>query len=155
MSYVSYIRKKIGNDLLMGIGSGVIIEQDGKILLQKRADGLGWGIHAGGLEPGETFENAASRELLEESGLVANSLELFGNYSGEDSFLTYPNGDQIFFPTIVYVCRDFSGKLKNQKEEVDELRWFDIRGRLPEPLFSMHARLIKDFVEKELKNELY
>ena len=120
MSYVSDIRKKIGNDLLMGIGSGVIIEQDGKILLQKRADGLGWGIHAGGLEPGETFENAASRELLEESGLVANSLELFGNYSGEDSFLTYPNGDQIFFPTIVYVCRDFSGKLKNQKEEVDE-----------------------------------
>lgn len=42
MSYVSDIRKKIGNDLLMGIGSGVIIEQDGKILLQKRADGLGW-----------------------------------------------------------------------------------------------------------------
>lgn len=34
MSYVSDIRKKIGNDLLMGIGSGVIIEQDGKILLQ-------------------------------------------------------------------------------------------------------------------------
>lgn len=51
MSVISV--RKIGNDLLMGIGSGVIIEQDGKILLQKRADGLGWGIHAGGLEPGK------------------------------------------------------------------------------------------------------
>lgn len=149
MSYVSEIRKKIGHDLLMGIGSGIIIEQNGKILLQKRADGLGWGIHAGGMELGESFETTAKRELFEECGLVAHSLELFGAYSGEDSFLTYPNGDYIYFPTIVYVCRDFSGQLKAQKEEVDELRWYDVQEVLPEPLFSMHARLIKDFVENE------
>ncbi|RZI48857.1 NUDIX hydrolase [Lactococcus kimchii] len=155
MSYVSEIRKKIGNDLLIGVGSGVIIEQRSKILLQKRADGLGWGIHAGGIEVGESFEAAAHRELFEESGLIAHSLEFFGTYSGEDSFLTYPNGDEIYFPTIVYVCRDFSGELKAQQEEVAELSWFDIHKPLPEPLFSMHARLLKDFVAKELKDELY
>ncbi|MFZ2965669.1 MAG: NUDIX domain-containing protein [Leuconostoc falkenbergense] len=149
MSYIHDIRQKIGHALLIGVGAGVIIEKDGKILLQNRADGLGWGIHAGGIDPGETFEEAARRELLEEIGLIANYLGLFGAYSGEDSFLTYPNGDKIYFPTIIYVCRDFSGQLQAQKEEVSELRWFDVQEALPTPLFSIHARAIRDFIEKE------
>lgn len=153
MSYISEIRQKIGHDLLIGIGAGVIIVKDHKILLQNRADGLGWGIHAGGIDPGETFEAAAKRELQEESGLTANSIELFGVYSGQDSYLTYPNGDQVYFPTIVYTCHDFSGQLKAQAEEVAELRWFDLDQPLPEPLFSMHARLIRDFVAKENAKE--
>lgn len=155
MGYISQIREKIGHDLLIGVGSGVIIVKEGKVLLQKRTDGLGWGIHAGGIDPGETFEEAAKRELYEESGLVANALDFFGAYSGEDSFLTYPNGDEVYFPTIVYSCRDFSGALRAQKEEVTELRWFDIHEPLPSPFFSMHARLLKDFIKQEKDNELY
>ena len=41
-------------------------------------------VHAwGGMEIGETAEETAKRELLEETGLVANTLELLGVFSGE------------------------------------------------------------------------
>lgn len=38
MSYINQIRKKIGHDLLIYLGAGVIVYDDGKILLQERKD---------------------------------------------------------------------------------------------------------------------
>ena len=51
--------------------------------------------------------------------------------SGEDSFYQYPNGDKVYIAGIVYLCRDFSGELKVQEEEVAEQRFFPIE-QLPE-----------------------
>ena len=68
MSYVSDIRKKIGHDLLIYLGAGVIVYDDGKILLQERKDNGKWALHAGGVEVGEELEETARRELLEETG---------------------------------------------------------------------------------------
>ncbi|MDU3959964.1 MAG: NUDIX domain-containing protein, partial [Lactococcus lactis] len=56
MSYVSDIRKKIGHDLLIYLGAGVIVYDDGKILLQERKDNGKWALHAGGVEVGEELE---------------------------------------------------------------------------------------------------
>ena len=43
-NYVSTIRKKIGNDLLILVGSNVIIENElDQVLLQKRSSGT-WGL---------------------------------------------------------------------------------------------------------------
>ena len=75
---------------------------------------------------GETVEEAAKRELFEETGLIANSLELLGVFSGNDMRYTYPNGDKVCIVQINYVCNDFSGVLKAEAEEVSDLKWFDI-----------------------------
>jgi 8-oxo-dGTP pyrophosphatase MutT (NUDIX family) len=57
------------------MGAGVIVlNQDGHILLQRRTDTLDWGTIGGSLEPGESLEEAAERELFEEAGLKANQL---------------------------------------------------------------------------------
>ncbi|MBA2871583.1 ADP-ribose pyrophosphatase YjhB (NUDIX family) [Anoxybacillus calidus] len=45
------------------------------------------------MEIGETFEETAKREVLEETGLQVKEIQLFGIYSGETCFVTYPNGD--------------------------------------------------------------
>ena len=145
MGYVSEMRKKIGHEKLIMVGAGVLIYQDGKILLQKRKDNNCWAIHGGGVELGEVVEEAAKRELLEETGLMANSLELFGVYSGEDRFFTYPNGDQAYMIGIIYVCRDFSGILLPETDETWELKWFDI-DKLPENISPHNKKLLKDFV---------
>jgi len=58
---------------LYGMGTTIYAERGGMILLLKRAAGAGtgsWYLPGGGLEPGETPEECALRELREESGLV-------------------------------------------------------------------------------------
>ncbi|XOK59681.1 NUDIX hydrolase [Paenibacillus elgii] len=100
--YISNIRKKIGHERLIVTAAGVIIYKDGKVLLQKRRDNHCWAMHGGGVEIGETVEETAKRELLEETGLIANDLELLGVFSGEDRLYTYPNGDEVY--TIGIVC---------------------------------------------------
>lgn len=126
MSYVERLRKKIGHDEYIGVGAGIFIYKDRNVLLQKRKDNGCWSIHSGGLEIGETVEEAAKRELLEETGLTANTLCLLGVFSGEDMRYTYPNGDKVSIVQIVYTCNDFSGNVTHEQEEVSELKWFDI-----------------------------
>ena len=55
------------------LSAGVFAERDGRILLLKRSVGEmvgAWYIPGGGVEKGETLEEGALRELLEETGLV-------------------------------------------------------------------------------------
>lgn len=126
MSYVEQLRKKIGHDEYIGVGAGIFIYKDRNVLLQKRKDNGCWSMHAGGLEIGETVEEAAKRELLEETGLTANTLCLLGVFSGEDMRYTYPNGDKVSIVQIIYTCNDFLGDITREQEEVSELKWFDI-----------------------------
>ena len=46
---------------------GVAIQRDGRVLAARRADG-GWEFPGGKVEPGETLEAAAVREIAEELG---------------------------------------------------------------------------------------
>lgn len=125
MGYVSEIRKKIGHDPLLIVGASVIVtDEKGRVLLQHRADNGLWGYHGGCVELAENTEDAARRELREETGLTAGKMTLLGVFSGPEMRYTYPNGDQASVVDIVYLCSDFSGELRPQPEEVAELRWF-------------------------------
>ena len=146
MGYVQDIRKKIGHDALMIVGAGVFVYKDGKLLLQKRADNQCWAIHGGCMEIGESAEAVAKRELYEETGLTANSLEFFAVYSGEDMIYTYPNGDKTCIVAIHYICRDFSGEDRPQISEVSQLQWFDINS-LPQPIHLPDRRPLQDFIQ--------
>ena len=144
--YTRYIREKIGHDRVIMVGAGVFIFKDGKVLLQKRRDNLCWAIHGGGVEIGEKVEDAAKRELLEETGLIANKLELLGVFSGENMMYTYPNGDEVYIVGINYVCRDFSGELLSETDETLELRWFEI-SKLPENISPPDKEPLMAFIE--------
>jgi len=58
MSYIQEMRRIIGRRALLLVGTSVIAVQNGKILLQLRADSGEWGYPGGYLEPGETPEEA-------------------------------------------------------------------------------------------------
>lgn len=126
MDYIQRMRARIGHDRLLVVGAGVLVHQNGRLLLQKRRDNGCWADHGGCLEPGETCEQTASRELLEETGLAAHALTLVGVFSGEDLFHTYPNGDQVAIVQVMYLCEEYSGDLIPQQEEVAELAWFPV-----------------------------
>lgn len=129
-------------------GASVIIYKDQKVLLQQRSDNKCWGYHGGHVELGEIVEEAARRELLEETGLTALSLELFGVFSGPELHYVYPDGNEIHIIDVVYLCNNFSGTLKHQESEVLELKWFDV-DKIPENLSPPIKPALQKFIEMQ------
>jgi len=144
--YVASMRKLIGHERLMMVGASVIVYKNGCLLLQKRKDNGCWSIHGGCTELGEAVEDTARRELLEETGLIADSLELVGVFSGKEQFYTYPNGDMVANVSVAFLCEKFSGELLSQTDETTDLKWFDINN-LPENISPPCIPILKKCVE--------
>ena len=104
MGYVMELRRSVGSRPVIIAGAGVmLINEKGEVLLQKRRDNGFWDYPAGSMEIGESFEECARREVLEETGLTCGKLEFFMEMSGKDSFYEYPNGDQTYAAAILYI----------------------------------------------------
>ncbi len=135
-NYIMDLRQIVGHRPLMQVGASVIVEDSlGRALLQKRTDNHCWGYAGGSVELDEQVEDAARRELFEETGLVAQELELFGVFSGKDLHYIYPNGDEVSNVDIVFLCRSYTGELKKQVSEVEALHFFPANA-LPEKLHA-------------------
>ncbi|KAG9342993.1 hypothetical protein JZ751_015210 [Albula glossodonta] len=99
----------------------VLVVQPGRVLLgmKKRGFGAGkWNGFGGKVQPGETIEQAARRELLEESGLTVDTLDKIGNIKFE--FV----GETELLDVHVFRTDSFNG----DPTESDEMRpqWFDL-----------------------------
>lgn len=111
--------------------SGVVaISADGKILMidhyRFQTDTRGWEIPAGKIDAGETAEQAAVRELREETGHVAGSLKYLGKYHP-----TNGSSNQAF---NIFVARGVTreGEIENTNEVLG-LKWFsadEVRGMI-------------------------
>jgi len=66
------------------LGAGIIIEQDGKILLIDRSDGLGYTVPGGIVRHKETIEECVLRETCEETGYTVKITGFVGVYSSPD-----------------------------------------------------------------------
>ncbi|HEY3345894.1 MAG TPA: NUDIX domain-containing protein [Anaerolineaceae bacterium] len=137
MGYISELRTLVGHRPLLMVGAGIIfLDERNRALLFRREDNGLWSITGGALEPGETVEETARREAFEETGLAAGDLELLGVFSGPESFHTYPNGDQVYNVTIVYLSRLPRGEMRFLDGEVTEVGTFsaqDLPGEISPP----------------------
>src|SRR5512140_2878868 len=98
-----------------------LVHQHPKILLGMKKRGFGSGRYngfGGKVEPGETIEDAAKRELMEEAGIVANDLEKVGQID-----LTWEGKDGIL---EVHIFR--TTEFRGVPTEGDEMapQWFDV-----------------------------
>ena len=142
--YLKDLREKTGHmPLVLPHAVVIIINNQNEILLEERADDGFFDFPGGGIDLKETAEEAAARELKEETGLIANRLELFKVYSGEITHYVYFNGDEIYGVDCVYICRDYSGELKPQLSEVKRL-FFCSLDKMPEKMSPRNKRIIKD-----------
>ena len=142
--YLKDLREKTGHmPLVLPHAVVIIINNQNEILLEERADDGFFDFPGGGIDLKETAEEAAARELKEETGLIANRLELFKVYSGEITHYVYFNGDEIYGVDCVYICRDYSGELKRQLSEVRRL-FFCSLDKMPEKMSPRNKQIIKD-----------
>ncbi|MEW5955590.1 MAG: NUDIX domain-containing protein [Candidatus Micrarchaeota archaeon] len=138
------------------VGVGVIlVNSRGQILLGKRvADqskselkgGCTWTLPGGKLEFGETLEQAAKREVAEETGLEATDLTVI---SVSDDII----------PSKHFVTIGFAGKVADESKkpsadndadnDISEWKWFS-PDALPSPMFFPSARAIENWKAKKI-----
>lgn len=118
--------------LLQDGAAAIIVNENGQILLQSRADRDRWGLPGGCQELGERFQDTVIREIKEETNLDVKeeNLELIDIVSGASRRNDYPNGDVVINNTALYCIRKYSGELKWDSES-KEMGFFDL-DNLPE-----------------------
>jgi 8-oxo-dGTP diphosphatase len=118
---------------------GVLASERGRLLLVRRKypphQGL-WSMPAGFMEYGESPQECAVREVLEETGLRVRLGSLVGVYSGCDD----PRTHAIL---IVYRAAGFAGK-PVAGDDASEIGWFSMK-QLPELAFQAHHQAVRDF----------
>lgn len=131
--------------LLQDGSSAIIVNEQGQILLQSRADRDRWGLPGGCQELGERFEETVIREVKEETNLdvLEEDLHLISLVSGKSRRNEYPNGDVVINNTALYLIKNYSGDLKWDSES-KEMKFFDI-DNLPQNLID--EDLIQIYIE--------
>ena len=114
--------------------SAVIFDDQGRVLLQKRRDFRVWALPGGGIEPGETSEQAAIREVREETGYDAAIDRWIGEYRRPQ--LSDGRGR-------VYRGHATGGAPIQEGPETRDVGWFSLDA-LPRSLPSWHRIAIQD-----------
>jgi 8-oxo-dGTP diphosphatase len=140
--HIRELRQLVGPRPLLLASAGVcFLDEQDRVLLHRRSDDGSWCLPGGALDLGERAEEAATREAREEVGLVCHSLELLGAYSGPEFFHRYPNGDEVYSMSVVYLCRGFSGSVQVDMEEATEAGFFSL-DELPQPLVPISRAIL-------------
>lgn len=128
------------------IVTGVVVRGDAdQILMVRRSDDGTWGLPGGGVHSGETWEQAAVRECLEETGWRVLLTGLLGLYSDPASQThRYPNGDVVQFYGAVFLGApaSFAGGRDNEATDVG---WHHINA-LSQPLFLPDVQVLSDVI---------
>lgn len=120
----------------------IVLVQRGRRALLARSPRFEEGVYstlAGFVEPGESLEECAHREILEEVGVRVTNLRYFGSQPHP-----FPHSLMVGF-----VADWLEGDIRIDEDEIEDARWFDADELpvLPHPM-SIARALIEDFVRR-------
>lgn len=148
LDYVQELRALIGTRPVNLIGAaGIILNQQGEVLLERKAGRQVWSLPGGICELGEALEDTLRREVREETGLHVISAELLEMHSGQERFFTLANGDQFYMYTALYRVMDWAGEPVPDGVEIEELRFFP-PGALPAASGPVTARAFRLLLQR-------
>jgi ADP-ribose pyrophosphatase YjhB (NUDIX family) len=101
LNELGYITPKVGTD-------AAIFNEQGQILLMQRADGSGWCLPCGFVEPNESPAEGIVREVREETGLEIQIGQLVGVFTRKPSAQMGPHTTM----SIVHLCEIVGGRMQ-------------------------------------------
>lgn len=99
---------------------GVVFRPNGKVLLLRRADERRWCLPKGGVEKGETPEQAARREIREEAGLYTNLVDEVADIRYQ---YYWPPDEVNYDKTVRYYLAEVVGGSIKLERGFDRARW--------------------------------
>ena len=110
---VGYATAKVG-------ASTTVFNDNGEILLIKRADSKKWGLPAGAVDPNESARDAATRETKEETGLEVEITGLIDVYS------ELPSNRNPHTVVMVSYMGEITGGASRTSHESEAISYWDI-----------------------------
>lgn len=145
--FIQRLRSHIGTDLLLiPAVTAVVLGDDGRLLLVRRADTGTWAPTGGIMEPGEEVAESVVREVLEETSVRVLPERITGVYTHAD--VVHRNGDRSCYVVTAFRCRALEGEPRVNDDESLEVAWF-----APDDLPSMdpiHVELVEDALHDDL-----
>jgi 8-oxo-dGTP pyrophosphatase MutT (NUDIX family) len=117
------------------IGVRVMLVQNGQVLLVRQTYLPGWFMPGGGVDRGETLDEAARREAREEVGAEMGELYLLGAYTYFGGFKSDHN--------VLFLCTDFTLSGHSDRE-IAEARFFPL-DELPENVWPGHRLRLEEY----------
>lgn len=116
---------------------GIVIRGDEALVVKKAYSGLKgqWSFPAGFVQEGETVDEAAVREVLEETGIEAVVRQVAGIRSGVIR-------ESISDNMVVFWMDYVSGEPRPQEGEIAEARFLPIQELIHDPLSSTYLKII-------------
>lgn len=116
------------------IGVFAVIEREGRYLLARRRDIGWWNLAGGGMEYGETVQEALAREVREEIGANIAIERLLGVYSK-------PRKNEVVLAFVCHLTDD--SPRPGPSDEVSEVAWF-LPNEFPPDLLPKHRQRLED-----------
>jgi len=136
---------RIGRTAPLRVGcAAVIFDETGeKVLLTRRADNSEWCLPGGGMDAGESAEEACIREVWEETGLTVEVTRLIGIYTSPHRITVYNDGNRFQFVSFSFAAKIIAGT-PGLSDEVTEIGYFTRADMATLTMVEPHRERIAD-----------
>ncbi len=122
---------------------GIVFNNQGQVLVTQHSRNKHWSFPKGLIDPGQTTEEAALREVREEGGIVA---EIIGKVGYSKYVYTFEE-EKIFKVVTYFLMKYVSGDIKDHDFEVSDIGWYKPEDALKKLSFNQDKELLKKAVE--------
>jgi 8-oxo-dGTP pyrophosphatase MutT (NUDIX family) len=124
---------------------------DAEVALIQPRDREAWSLPKGLIEKGETAENAALREVREETGLLGNIIEKIDTIKYTYNARWESPPVRVFKIVTFYLLQSTGGDVSQHDREVDRVEWFPLDYAVTHATYPQEREILrkaKDLIQR-------